>query len=463
MADWIRHDPIVVVRGQGSWLWDSHGNRYLDGNASIWTNLHGHRHPSVDRAIHRQLSRVAHCSSLGLANGPAADLARNLVQHANPQSLRNARGSQSAPLQKVFYSDDGSTAIEAALKMVHVFAQRVRGHRNPRFLTVDSAYHGDTLGAVSLGHLGLFHDAFRGLLFPTGKVMSPYCYRCPFNRASPQRVDARQSRNCQWECVDNVARQFESASKRRNPYAAFVVEPLVQGAAGMIGHPPGWLKRVSEIARAHEALLITDEVLSGFARASDPEEATGNPVQLLASHQEGVQPDLTALAKGLTGGYLPMAATLTTREVFDAFSGRYEDFKTFFHGHSYSGNPLGAAAAGASLELLSRPSCARARRRIAQSIKEASADLWRHPQVGDVRQIGMILAVELVRDWKTREPWPLKAKAGIRVCREMAKLGVLTRPIGNVVVIMPPYSTRPEDAARMIETLGRSIRRVFAP
>jgi adenosylmethionine-8-amino-7-oxononanoate aminotransferase len=400
------------------------------------------------------LKKIAHSSALGLANEPASLLGERLVQAAR-QPGRPGAGVPG--LQKVFFSDDGSTAMEVALKLAWEFARR-RGVRRPRFLSLDGAYHGYTIGAVSLGHIDLFHKSYAGLLFKTDKVAAPYCYRCPHNRARPERTDAREHRKCNWECVGKVEQKLVAQKKRAGPYAGFVVEPLIQGAAGMIAQPPGWLRRVSALVRSHGAALIADEVLTGFGRACSQETPHSH---ILASHQESVQPDFAALAKGLTGGYLPMAATLTTQEVFDAFLGGYEEFKTFFHGHSYTGNQLGAAAALASLDLLqSRPSML-ARRRLERTLRDELKTLWDLPNVGDVRQAGLIAGIELVRDWRTRRPFALAERAGIRVCDAMAKRGVLTRPIGNVIVLMPPYCTTPKQARRMVAVVREAIEETF--
>jgi adenosylmethionine-8-amino-7-oxononanoate aminotransferase len=275
--------------------------------------------------------------------------------------------------------------------------------------------------------------------------------------------------------VEQVERKFAAARKRGRPYAAFVFEPLIQGAAGMIAQPAGWLQRVAALARDHGALLIADEVMTGFGRTGVPEAAVADgrekktpragfhdrPAGLFACHHEGVQPDFLCLAKGLTGGYLPMAATLTSQRVFDAFLGEYDEFKTFFHGHSYTANQLGASVALASLELLESRASVRARVRLERALREALPTLWRLPNVGDVRQVGLIAGVELVRDWRTREPFDLRERAGIRVCEAMARRGVLTRPIGNVVVLMPPYCTTPQQAQRMITALAESVEEVF--
>lgn len=462
MRDWLQREPIVIKTARGAWLRDQHGRDYFDGNSSIWTNLHGHNHPCLNAAIRRQLGKVAHTSALGLANEPASLLAEELVAAAkSPASVRNSGG-----FSKVFYSDDGSTAMEVALKLAYEFTRRTRPGLKPRFLSLAGAYHGDTVGAVSLGHIDLFHQAYGGLLFKSDKVMAPYCYRCPFNRAKPERADARAYRRCHWECVGKVEQKFATARKQGKPYAGFVFEPLMQGAAGMIPQPAGWLARVAEIARAHGALLIADEVMTGFGRTGLGPVAAGSKSTrkqppLFAGQHEGVQPDFLALAKGLAGGYLPMAATLTTQAVFDAFLGKYEEFKTFFHGHSFTGNQLGASAALASLALLQSPTSIAARGRLEKTLGAKLPLLWTSPHVGDVRQVGLIVGVELVRDWRTREPFDLCERAGIRVCEAMARRGVLTRPIGSVIVLMPPYCATIAEAARLVEILLAAIGETF--
>jgi len=448
MRDWCQREPIVITEALGAVLRDVRGKEYLDANSSIWTNLHGHRHPKINAAIQRQLRKIAHSSALGFANEPASLLAAELVKLATSHSA-----PRTPRLNKVFFGDDGSTALEVALKLAYEFTRRTRGTRaKPRFLSLAGAYHGDTIGAVSLGHIDLFHKAYGGMLFKTDQVMAPYCYRCPFNQAKPERADARTYRKCHWEYVGKVEQKLNAQRKRGNPYAALVFEPLMQGAAGMIPQPPGWLKQVAAIARQHKSLLIADEVMTGFGR-------TGTT---FASHQEAVQPDFLCLAKGLTGGYLPMAATLTTQKVYDVFLGKYEDFKSFFHGHSFTGNQLGASAALASLELLQGKQSVATRARLEQILAAELQILWSLPQVGDIRQVGLVAGIELVRDWRTRKPFALRERAGIRVCEAMAKRGVLTRPIGNVIVLMPPYCTTPKQARKMVSALHEAIEEVFA-
>jgi adenosylmethionine-8-amino-7-oxononanoate aminotransferase len=449
MREWLRRDPIIILDGKGAVLRDATGREYLDANSSIWTNLHGHAHPIINAALARQLKKIAHSSALGLASEPASLLAEKLILSAN-----RPRAGSVPPrprLARVFFSDNGSTAMEVALKLAYQFALRSGRARRPRFLCLDNAYHGDTVGAVSLGHIDLFHASYSGLLFKSGKVMSPYCYRCPFNRAKPERADARDCRKCRWECAGEVERKFAARKKKGEPFTAFVFEPLIQGAAGMIPQPSGWLGRVAEIARGHGAQLIADEVMTAFGRA------TVNAPSLLACHQENVHPDFAALAKGLTGGWLPMAATLTTREVFSAFLGGYGEFKTFFHGHSFTGNQLGAAAALASLEILESQASLAARQSLAKALREELSTLWSLPRVGDIRQVGLAAGVELVRNWKTREPFPLREQAGIRVCAAMARRGVLTRPVGNVIVLMPPFCTTPAQAKKIVRVLREAI------
>ena len=453
MRDWLRREPIVIAFGQGAVLRDVHGKNYLDANSSIWTNLHGHQHPKINSAIARQFKKISHSSALGFANEPASLLAEKLVCAANLKSKKTK-------LNKVFFSDNGSTALEVALKLAYQYSWRARSAAcppalmkkfPPRFLSLDGAYHGDTIGAVSLGHIDLFHKTYGGMLFKTSKVMSPYCYRCPFNRAKPERADAREYRKCNWECVNLVEKKFFGQKKKGNPFAAFVLEPLMQGAAGMIPQPVGWLKQVTDIARSHGALLIADEVMTGFGR-------TGTT---FACQQENVRPDFLCVAKGLTGGYLPMAATLTTQRVFDAFLGEYEEFKTFFHGHSFTGNQLGAAAAMASLEILQSEKSVRQRSQLQKNLQEELQSLWSLPNVGDVRQVGLVAGIELVENWRTRKPFALRERAGIRVCETMAKRGVLTRPVGNVIVLMPPYCTTREQLQKMVSALREAVKAVF--
>ncbi len=400
MKDWMAEDPVIIESGNGAILRDTNGREYLDANSSIWTNLHGHRHPKITQAIKDQLDRIAHSSFLGLSNEPAIRLAARLVELA-------PRG-----LARVFYSDDGSTAMEVAIKMALQYWRHRRQPQRTRFVAFADAYHGDTLGAVSIGGIDLFHAAFKPLLFDVIRV----------NELPSLTTILRE----QGETV-----------------AAVVIEPLVQGAAGMKLWPRGWLGELRRLCTDHGVLLIADEVMTGFGR-------TGT---MFACEQEGVTPDLMAVAKGLTGGYLPLAATLTTEEVFDAFLGDYNEFKTFFHGHSYTGNQLGCAAALANLQVFEEE---RVLEKVSVLGTQLSVGLERIrtlPHVAEVRQIGVIAAVEL-------GPYALTDRVGHKVCLEMRKRGVLTRPIGNTIVLMPPYCISDEQLDRVLSVLAESIHAV---
>lgn len=442
MRDWLKREPIVIAAGKGAVLVDTKGREYLDANSSIWTNLHGHRHPAIDAALIAQLGKIAHSSALGLANEPASVLGAELIRLAGVSSRQK--------LRRAFFSDDGSTAMEAALKMAYEFSRRSGQSRRPRFLSLAGAYHGDTIGAVSLGHIKRFHEAYRGLLFKTDHVPAPACYRCPFNRARPERADARSTRRCHQECLGKLEEKFVKQKKKGNPYAAFVFEPLMQGAAGMIAQPEGWLRQAAGIARGSGALLLADEVMTGFGRTGP----------IFACQKESVTPDLMALAKGLTGGYLPMAATLASSAIFNAFLGEYAEFKTFFHGHSYTANQLGAAAALASLDVLQSSASVRARRQLQSQLARSLESLWQLPAVGDLRQVGLIAGVELVRNWRTRQAFSPAERVGARVCEAMARRGVLTRPVGDVIVLMPPFCTTGAQAEKIVRALRESVEEI---
>ncbi len=401
MRDWMEEEPVIIERGQGSCLWDTKGREYLDANASIWTNIHGHSHPRINAAIRAQLEKIAHSSFLGLSNVPAIELAERLVEIA-PHGL-----------SRVFYSDDGSTAVEVAIKMaLHYWMHRGQPRRR-RFVAFADAYHGDTVGAVSLGGIDLFHATYRPLLFEVGHV-----------------ADAAELKSALEEHGDEVA--------------AVAIEPLIQGAAGMKVWPSGLLAETRRLCDEHGALLIADEVMTGFGR-------TGT---MFACEQEQVTPDFLCLAKGLSGGYMPLAATLTTERVFEAFLGDYSERKTFFHGHSFTGNPMGCAAALGSLAVFEEE---RTLEKLQPKIALLAAELEKFRALKPVvatRQCGFIGAVEV-------GPYPWETKAGIRVCERARELGVLTRPIGNVIVIMPPLCVTEEELRRICDVLRQAVKEVL--
>ncbi len=427
--DWVTTAPLIIERGRGAYLEDTDGRRYLDGVSSIWVNLHGHRKGALDRALTAQLKRIAHSTLLGLSNVPAIELAKRLVGVA-------PRG-----LSRVFYSDNGSTAVEVALKMAFQY-WRLRGgpdRSKTKFLHLGQAYHGDTLGAVGVGGIPLFHERFKPLLRPSFEAHAPYCYRCPLGLTFPQ---------CQVACADSV----EDVLKRHHEeIAALIVEPMLLAAGGMITMPPGYLTRLRKLCTRYRVLMIADEVATGFGR-------TG---RMFACEHEGVTPDLMAVSKGLTGGYLPLAATVTTERIYRAFLGRYEEFKTFFHGHSYTGNPLGCAVALANLDIFEKErTLDRLRPKIA-ALDRLLKPLREHPHVGDIRQIGLIAGVELVRNRATKEPYPLAERVGMRVADEARTLGLLIRPLGNIIVLMPPLSTTMKELRRMAGIVTKAIRTVI--
>ncbi len=425
MREWEQEDPLIIERGKGSYLIDTQGKQYLDGTSSIWVNLHGHRHPALDRAAKQQLDKIAHSTLLGLANPPSIQLARALIQVA-PKGLK-----------RVFYSDNGSTAVEIALKMAVQYWQQRHPKAGPKnsFLHLKLAYHGDTIGAVSVGNIELFHARFKPLLFPSLEADPPYCYRCPLGMAYP---------SCRMACVDPIERILK---ERHRELAGFIIEPLVQAAAGMLTSPPGYLKKIRELCAKYNVLFIADEVATGFGR-------TG---KMFACQHEGVTPDLMAISKGLTGGYMPLAATLTTDEIYRAFLGKYEEFKTFFHGHSFTGNPLGCAVALANLALFKNDkTLARLKPKI-KTMARLLQPLWQLPHVGDVPQKGFVAATELVEDKHTRKPYPLEARIGHRVCRIARQRGLLLRPLGHIIMLVPPLSTTIMELKRMTDILQEAI------
>ena len=425
MQEWEQEEPLIIERGKGSYLIDTEGNKYLDGTSSIWVNLHGHRHPILDRAVKKQLDKIAHSTFLGLSNPPAIELARELIRIA-PKGLT-----------RVFYSDNGSTAVEIALKMAVQYWQQRHPEAGPKntFLHLKLAYHGDTIGAVSVGNIALFHSRFKPLLFPTLEAEPPHCYRCPLNLTYP---------SCQMACLDPIEQLVQ---RRHKDLAGFIIEPVMQAAAGMLPQPPGYLTRIRELCTKYHVLLIADEVATGFGR-------TG---KMFACEQEGVTPDLMAISKGLTGGYMPLAATLTTDEIYQGFLGSYDEFKTFFHGHSFTGNPLGCSVALANLKIFRQE---KTLARLSSKIKLFSrwlAPLTALPQVGDLRQRGLMAGVELVMDKRTKTPYPLSAKAGHRVAAIARSKGLVLRPIGNVLVLIPPLSISKDELKKTVEILKQSI------
>ncbi len=428
MSDWLAEEPLIVASGEGSYLIDVNGKRYLDGVSSLWVNVHGHRNPEIDRAITKQMSNIAHSTFLGLSNVPAIELARRLVGLA-PQNLA-----------RVFYSDNGSTAVEVALKMAFQYWQQRSGssRRRAGFISFSHSYHGDTVGSVSLGGIDLFHEIYKPLLFKTIRAPSAYCYRCYLGKEYP---------SCGMACLADVE---EAMEKNKGKVAAIVMEPLVQGAAGIIVFPPGYTRRVWELAKKYGLLFIADEVATGFGR-------TG---AMFACRREGIDPDFMCVAKGITGGYLPLAATLATSEVFSAFLAEYKERKTFFHGHTYTANPLACAAAIASLELFETGRVLEKLQVKITRLQECLKAFWKLKHVGDIRQLGFMVGIELMKDPQKKEDYAYEEKIGIRVIKEARKRGLVIRPLDNVIVLMPPLSMSQEELDQTLEITYEAIKLV---
>ena len=420
MAVWPSDDPLIIERAEGNELIDDLGRRYLDGVSSLWCNVHGHRKREIDDAVQAQLDRVAHSTLLGLASVPSIELAEALVRIA-PQGL-----------SRVFYSDSGSTAVEVALKMAYQYWQQRGRPEKTRFAALTEAYHGDTVGSVSVGGMELFHGIFRGLLFEVERLPSPTPYHWTGGG----------------DALAGALRAAERLLEEKgSTLAAVVIEPLVQGAAGMWMHPPGYLRAMAELCRKHEVLLVCDEVATGFGR-------TGT---MFAVEQEDVRPDFLCLAKGLSGGYVPLAATLTTDRIYEAFLGEFASARTFFHGHTFTGNPLACAAALASLRLFETERVLERVRRTAEVLRPKLAAIAELERVGDVRQRGLMVGIELVRDRRTKEPYAYAERIGHRVCLALRKRGILLRPLGPVVVMMPPLSLTEAEAVRLGDAVREAV------
>jgi adenosylmethionine-8-amino-7-oxononanoate aminotransferase len=423
------YEPFIIDHAEGCWLTDIHGNRYLDGVSSLWCNVHGHRRSEIDQAIRKQLDRVAHVTSLGMSNPTTVNLAKRLVDLA-PLGLDH-----------VFFSDSGASAVEVALKMAF---QYWRQRKNPephrtKFIAWSNAYHGDTLGAVSVGGVERFHAMFKPLLFDVLRLPAPDAFR------TPSGIPQEQLANHYLADLASLLQQHG------HEIAAVVIEPLIQCAAGMLFHPPGFLRGVRELTHKHAVLLIADEVAVGCGR-------TGT---MFACEQESVAPDLLCLGKGLSGGYLPVAATLASTPIFEAFLGNYEESKTFFHGHTFGGNPLGAAAALASLDIFKKDRVLEQLPVKAAHLRESLTSLEEHPYVGEIRQRGLITAIELVQDRATKSAFDWKQRYGHRICKIATERGVWLRPLGDVIVIMPPLSISGSEIDLLGQTLSKAVEDVL--
>lgn len=411
MRDWLNDDILVIENAKGAYLRDAKGRVFLDGVSSLWVNIHGHRKSQIDAAIKKQLGKVAHTTFLGLTHQPAIKLAHNLVKIAP------------AGLNKVFYSDSGSTSVEIALKMSFQYWRCVGKKRKTRFIYFENSYHGDTIGAVSVGGIDLFHKLYHPLLFKA--------HRLTFD----------------------LGRLESFLRKNHSRIAALIIEPMVQGAAGMLLMPKGFLKGVKRLCRRYNVLFIADEVATGFGR-------TG---KMFACEHENVSPDLLCLGKGLSGGYLPLAATLATNKIYTAFLGDYQEQKAFFHGHTYTANPLACAAALANLELFKKEKILD---RLAPKIAFLKDYLRRFDElehVGQIRQLGFMVGIELLKDKRRAKPYLWEEKIGIKVIEKARKMGAILRPLGNVIVLMPPLSIKIKELKKLLNITYQSIISVTSP
>jgi adenosylmethionine-8-amino-7-oxononanoate aminotransferase len=427
MREWLEEEPLVIARAEGNYLIDTEGNRYFDGISSLWCNVHGHGRREIAEAVSRQAKTAAHTTLLGLTNIPAIELGKRLIEIA-PQGL-----------QKVFYSDSGATAVEIALKMAFAYWQLRGEPSRDLFASLTEAYHGDTVGAMSVGYSEAFDRLYLPLLFPCLKLNPPHVFRY-YRRESPQ------------DALRHALKEAEDVlTKDRKRIAALIVEPLMQGAAGMWAQPAEYVAGLRRICSDNRILLIADEVAVGFGR-------TG---KMFACEHAGVTPDLMCLGKGISGGTLPLAATLATQEIFDAFLGTYEERKAFFHGHTYTGNPVACAAALASLEVFESENVLQRILPLMEEFRVLLAGLAGVPGVADVRQWGLMAGIELAEDTASRKPFAVGKRIGKRVSMEARKRGTILRPLGDVMVLMPPLSSTREEIRRLVQALAESIEAVM--
>jgi adenosylmethionine-8-amino-7-oxononanoate aminotransferase len=414
MKDYWTEDHLLIERANGVFVYDASGNEYYDTNSSWWVNLHGHCHPRIRAAINRQLEMMDHVMFSGLTHPNGIQLAQKLVAIAPPG------------LSRVFYSDNGSTAVEVALKMSFQYWRNQNRSEKASFIYMDNAYHGDTIGAVSVGGVDLFHGVFKPLLFPAHKVMSP---------SEPELVDAA------------LANLEATLQTHGHTIAAMIIEPLVQAAGGMVIYPPAYLKRARELCSAYAVHLIADEVATGFGR-------TG---KLFACEYAGVTPDMLCLSKGLTAGIMPLSVTMCTDEIYQAFFDDYETLKTFFHGHSFTGNPLACAVALESLAIFEDTNLLQQVEQVSQTLQSTFSTLTAHPHVTNIRGIGMIAALDLVQDRRSGAAFPFTDRVGFQVYKQGLKHGLLLRPLGDTLYVWLPLITTEQQIVEIVARIDRVL------
>lgn len=421
MKDYDEH-PLIIESGNGIKMKDIYGKEYYDGFSSVWLNVHGHRKKELDDAIKNQLEKIAHSTMLGMTNVPATELAEKLIE-ISPEKLT-----------RVFYSDSGAEAMEIALKMAFQYWKNIGKPEKEKFITMQNGYHGDTIGAVSIGSIELFHHVYGPLMFESFKAPIPYVYHS----------ESGDPAKCRDECLYELEQLL---IENHQGIAALSIESMVQGAAGINVMPEGFLIGVRELCTRYDVLMIVDEVATGFGR-------TG---KMFACEHEGVQPDLMAVGKGITGGYLPIAATFSTEEIYMAFYDDYAKLKTLFHGHSYTGNQLGCAVAIENLRLFESEKIVEQVAQKAENLQLLLSELQSFPHVGDIRQLGFMCGVELVSSKETKEPFSPEKRVGYQVSLKMRELGMLTRPLGDVIVFMPPLVSTRAELEAMVTIMKEAI------
>jgi len=426
MQDWLKNQPLVIDEAKGIYLKDTKNKWYIDGVSSLWVNVHGHRRQELDKALEDQVNKFSHSTLLGLSNQPAIELAEKLIKIA-PKGL-----------SKVFYSDNGSTAVEIALKIAYQYWKQIGFKNKEKFIHLNYSYHGDTIGAVSVGGIDLFHKTYKNLISKTYSANEIYCYRCPVNKTYPE---------CKFGCLEKLKNILKN---NHNKIAGVIVEPLVQAAGGMLVWPEGILKEIKSLTKQHNTLLICDEVATGFGR-------TG---RMFACENENISPDILCLAKGITGGYLPLAATLVTEKIYQGFLANYKDKKTFFHGHTYTGNALACAVAIANLNLFKKDRTISKLQPKIKFLKEKLKKFKNLAHVGDIRQCGFMVGIELVKDKVRKIPYAYERKIGARVCEVVRKYGLILRPLGDVIVLMPPLVITKDELERMLQITYRGIKEI---
>ena len=428
MKVYREEENIIVERGEGVYVYDIYGRKYLDGVASLWCNVHGHNHPKLNKALEEQIRRIAHFTTLGASNVPAVVFAKNLVDVTPPK------------LKKVFYSEDGAEAMEIAIKIAYHYWHNRGEKRKTKFVTLSEAYHGDTIGSVSVGGINIFHEKYKPLLFDVYKMPSPYL-------EAVKKVGREKA--LEYDTTKLLIDQVEDfIFKNHQEIAGFVLEAGVQGAAGILPFPKGYLKEIRRICDEYNILMIVDEVATGFGRSG----------YMFACEKEGIEPDIMALGKGITGGYLPLAATLVTDDIFEAFLGEFGEAKHFYHGHTYTGNPLACSVALANLEVFEEEQTLKKLQPKIKLLEERLDEFWELKHVGDVRQYGFMAGIELVKDRHKNQPFPYGERTGFKVAKMMIEKGVWVRPLGDVMVVMPPLVITEDQLNYLLDVMFDSIK-----